>query len=99
MKKLLDHISAGWLYLVVVLDMYSHLVVSWSMQNSLEMDALKMAWFRRQPKLGLIFNSNRGSQYCSHAFQNTLAEYGMQSSMSRKGTAGITLPLKTCGNL
>lgn len=79
----------GWLYLTVILDLYSRQVVGWSMQphmqTSLVSDALRMAWFRRRPERGLIFHSDRGSQYCSHAFQHTLAEYGMQSSMSRKG--------------
>ena len=55
------------------------------MQASLVTDALRMAWFRRHPGPGLIFHSDRGSQYCSHSFQATLASYGMLSSMSRKG--------------
>jgi len=53
-------------------------------QSSLVTDGLKMAWFRRRPESGLIFHSDSGSQYCSHVFQNTLVEYGMHSSMSRK---------------
>jgi transposase InsO family protein len=75
--------DAGWLYLAVVLDLYSRQVVGWSMQphmqTSLVGDALRMAWFRRRPKPGLIFHSDRGSQYCSHAFQDALAEYGMKA--------------------
>jgi len=55
------------------------------MQTSLVTDALRMAWFRRWPAPGLIFHSDCGCQYCSHAFQDALAEYGLQSSMSRKG--------------
>lgn len=86
--------DAGWLYLAVVLDLYSCQVVGWSMQphmqSSLVTDALKMAWFKRRPEPGLIFHSDRGSQYCSHVFQNTLAEYGMRSSMSRKGNCWDT---------
>ena len=95
----------GWLYLAVVLDLYSRQVVGWSrqphMQSSLVTDVLKMAWFKRQPEPGLIFHSDRGSQYCSHAFQNILAEYGMQSSMSRKGNCWDNAPidtLKACGD-
>jgi transposase InsO family protein len=81
--------DAGWLYLAVVLDLYSRQVVGWSMQScmqsSLVIDVLKMVWFRRRPEPGLIFYPDRGSQHCSHAFQNTLAEYGMPyTSMSRK---------------
>ena len=56
----------GWLYLVAVIDLFSRQVVGWSMQphmhTSLVLDALRMAWFRRQPGPGLIFHSDRGSQ-------------------------------------
>ena len=50
-------------------------------------DALHMAWFKRHPAKhnGLIFHSDRGSQYASHDFRDTLKEYGITSSMSRKG--------------
>ena len=91
--------DAGWLYLAVVLDLYSRQVVGWSMQPhmqaSLVTDALRMAWFRRRPEPGLIFHSDRGSQYCSHAFQDILAEYGMQSSMSRKGNCWDNAPTES----
>jgi len=89
----------GWLYLAVVLDLYSRQVVGWSMQphmqTSLVTDALRMAWFRRRPELGLIFHSDRGSQYCSHAFQNALLEYDMRSSMSRKGNCWDNAPTES----
>jgi len=89
----------GWLYLAVVLDLYSRQVVGWSMQphmqTSLVTDALRMAWFRRRPELGLIFHSDRGSQYCSHAFQDVLSAYGMQSSMSRKGNCWDNAPTES----
>jgi putative transposase len=79
----------GWLYLAVVIDLFSRQVVGWSMKphmrTELVSDALRMAWFRRQPAAGLIFHSDRGSQYCSHEFQNALTGYDMRSSMSRKG--------------
>ncbi len=91
--------DAGWLYLAVVLDLYSRQVVGWSMQphmqTSLVTDALRMAWFRRRPEPGLIFHSDRGSQYCSHAFQQTLSEYDMQSSMSRKGNCWDNAPTES----
>ncbi len=48
-------------------------------------DALRMAWFRRCPEPGLIFHSDRGSQYCSHDFQDALKGYGTRSWMSGKG--------------
>ena len=89
----------GWLYLAAVIDLYSRQVVGWSMQphmqTSLVTDALRMAWFRRRPEPGLIFHSDRGSQYCSHAFQQTLSEYGMQSSMSRKGNCWDNAPTES----
>ena len=78
-----------WLYLAVVLDLFSRQVVGWSLSHSMErtlvMDALRMAVWRRQPAPGLIFHSDRGSQYCSHDFQKMLEVYGMLSSMSGKG--------------
>ena len=70
------HTEEGWLYLVAVIDLFSRQVVGWSlqplMQSSLVKDALVMAWWRRRPPPGLIFHSNRGSQYCSHEFQDAL---------------------------
>ena len=79
----------GWLYLAAVIDLFSRQVVGWSlqayMQTSLVKDALLMACFRRRPAAGLIFHSDRGSQYCSQDFQDTLGARGIRSSMSRKG--------------
>ncbi|KAF1045040.1 MAG: hypothetical protein GAK38_03270 [Xylophilus sp.] len=63
----------GWLYLAAVLDLHSRQVVGWSlqphMQTSLVKDALLMACFRRRPPAGLIFHSDRGSQYCRPSIQ------------------------------
>ena len=79
----------GWLYLAAVMDLHSRQVVGWSLQPHMETglvrDALAMAWFRRRPPEGLIFHSDRGSQYCSHVFQQALKGWGMRSSMCRKG--------------
>jgi putative transposase len=84
------------LYLAAVIDLFSQQVVGWSMQphmqSSLVTDALKMAWFRRQPAPGLIFHSDRGSQYCGHEFQGTLEGDKMRSSMSRKGNCWDNAP-------
>lgn len=89
----------GWLYLAAVIDLFSRQVVGWSMQphmhTSLVTDALRMAWFRRHPESGLIFHSDRGSQYCSQAFQAALAGYGMRSSMSRKGNCWDNAPTES----
>jgi transposase InsO family protein len=60
------------------------------MRTDLVSDALRMAWFRRRPEAGLILHSDRGSQYCSHDFQDLLKGYGMRSSMSRRGNCWDT---------
>jgi transposase InsO family protein len=81
----------GWLFLAVVIDLFSRKVVGWSMrpdmQRNLVIDALKMAWFQRHPdkKTELIFHSDRGSQYASDDFSKVLKEHGITPSMSRKG--------------
>jgi len=79
----------GWLYLAVILDLFSRQVVGWSlskrMTKKLIMNALRMAIWRRRPAPGLIFHTDRGSQYCSNDFQKMLKTHGMSSSMSRKG--------------
>jgi putative transposase len=81
--------SEGWLYLAVVIDLYSRRIVGWSMNKCitrrLVMDAFTMAIWRRKPSSGLIFHSDRGSQYCSHDFQKLLKKHGILTSMSRKG--------------
>lgn len=79
----------GWLYLAVIIDLFSRQVVGWSLSSQISrkliMNALRMATWRRRPVPGLIFHSDRGSQYCSNDFQNMLKTHGMISSMSRKG--------------
>jgi transposase InsO family protein len=65
------------------------------MTQQLVVDALRMAWFRRRPKPGLIVHSDRGSQYCSHLFQSTLKAYGMKSSMSRKADCWVNAPTES----
>lgn len=89
----------GWLYLTAVLDLFSRQVVGWSMrphmQTSAVTDALRMAWFRRRPSPGLIFHSDRGSQYCGHELQKALQAYEMKSSMSRKGDCWDNAPTES----
>lgn len=79
----------GWLYLAVVVDLYSRLVVGWSMSermtSTLVCDALRMALFRRQRPHGVIVHSDRGSQYCSKEHRKLLADNGLLCSMSAKG--------------
>ena len=89
----------GWIYLAVVLDLFSRRVVGWAMSNRitrhLVMDALNMAFYRRHPASGLIFHSDRGSQYCSNDFQMMLKRNGMICSMSRKGNCWDNAPLES----
>jgi transposase InsO family protein len=79
----------GWLYLAVVIDLYSRKVVGWSMSKRLRaqlvQDALVMALWRRGPKPGLVHHSDRGSQYACKAYQELLEQHGIRCSMSRKG--------------
>lgn len=79
----------GWLYLAVVMDLYSRMVVGWSMSermtSKLVIDALQMAIWRRKMPRGVIIHSDRGSQYCSHDYQKLLAENGFICSMSKRG--------------
>ena len=79
----------GWLYLAVVIDLHSRQVVGWAMSDrmkaTLVCDALRMALFRRGMPRGVIVHSDRGSQYCSRAFQALLAKHGLRPSMSKRG--------------
>jgi putative transposase len=79
----------GWLYLAVVLDLYSRKVVGWSMSErmtaTLVCDALRMALFRRHRPRGVIMHTDRGSQYCSHEHRALLEAHGLIASMSAKG--------------
>ena len=79
----------GWLYLAVILDLYSRIVVGWSMSGhcdeELVENALLMALARRRPTAGLLHHSDRGSQYTSRAYRELLEQSEILVSMSRKG--------------
>lgn len=80
----------GWLYLAVLLDLYSRRVVGWAMSDRIDrqlvLDALSMAVTHRgAPSGGVLHHSDRGSQYASTDYRKALAEFGFESSMSRKG--------------
>lgn len=81
--------AEGWLYLAVVIDLFSRRVVGWAVSDRMKKDlairALEMAIHLRKPPKGCIFHSDRGSQYCSYAFQKTLQAGGLVPSMSGKG--------------
>lgn len=79
----------GWLYLAVVLDLFSRKVVGWAMDQSMErglvIRALQMALLARKPEKGLLHHSDRGSQYASNDYQRLLENHHINCSMSRKG--------------
>ena len=81
--------DAGWLYLAVVLDLFSRAVIGWAMGARLTAElaqaALTMALWRRKPAKGLLHHSDRGVQYASGDYQRALARAGIRCSMSRKG--------------
>jgi len=86
----------GWLYLAVVMDLYSRRIIGWAMdermKKKLVLDALAMAYWQRKPTEGLLHHSDRGSQYACHEYQKQLEFYGMQPSMSRKGNCWDNSP-------
>jgi len=79
----------GWLYLAVVLDLFSRRVIGWSMQSritkELALDALLMAVWRRKPEGKVIVHSDQGSQYTSHDWDSFLKAHDLEGSMSRRG--------------
>lgn len=79
----------GWLYLAVVMDLASRRIVGWSMSEritaGLVCEALKSAYWQRQPGPGLIMHTDRGSQYASRPYRALLRDYRMKASMSGKG--------------
>ena len=89
----------GWLYLAVVLDLFSRRVVGWSisetMERSLVLDALRMALATRKPAAGLLCHSDRGSQYASGDYQEALKTAGAVCSMSRKANCWDNAPMES----
>jgi len=89
----------GWLYLAVVLDLYSRRVIGWSVSNRMKRDlairALDMAVALRKPPRDCIHHSDRGSQYCSHDYQKRLRQHGFKSSMSGKGNCYDNAAMET----
>jgi transposase InsO family protein len=81
--------AEGWLYLAVILDLFSRFAVGWAMSeritDDLTLDALRLAVARRRPPRGLLHHSDRGSQYASGDYQRVLAQHGIVCSMSRRG--------------
>ena len=79
----------GWLYLAVVMDLFSRKIVGWAMASQMPAElvcsALQMAITQRNPAAGLVVHSDRGSQYASQAHRALLARHAIRASMSRKG--------------
>lgn len=81
--------AEGWLYLATVIDLFSRKVVGWSMNKRMSADLVNQAllaaiWARKPPK-GLLWHTDRGSQYASNSHRKLLKEHGIIQSMSRKG--------------
>jgi transposase InsO family protein len=81
--------AEGWLYLAIVVDLFSRRIVGWAtsdrMKKDLALTAMKRALVMRQPSKGLIHHSDRGSQYCSGDYQKLLTDHACLISMSGKG--------------
>jgi len=88
--------SEGWLYLATVIDLFSRCIVGWSMSNRMTVDlvndALLLAILTRNPSKGLIWHTDRGSQYAADSHRALLGEYDIIQSMSRKGNCWESLP-------
>ena len=89
----------GWLYLAVVEDLYSRRIVGWSMGSRIDsrlvVDALEMAISARLPGRGMVAHSDRGSQYASEHYQETLASHGIACSMSRRANCWDNAPMES----
>ena len=88
--------AQGWLYLSVLIDLYSRRVVGWAMSGridqNLTLTALRMALSQRQPQPGFVHHTDRGSQYAAGAYQAELKKAGAVVSMSRKGNCWDNAP-------
>ncbi len=86
-KPIIIETHEGWLYLAVVVGLFSRKVIGWSMQprmtKGIVLNALLMAVWRRNPQKQVLVHSDQGSQYTSHEWQSFLKSYGLEGSMSR----------------
>ena len=89
----------GWLYLAVVLDLFSRRIIGWAMSDrmtsDLTMDALKMAIRQRRPEISLIHHSDQGSQYTDGEYQQLLKNWGIQVSMNGAGNWYDNAPMES----
>jgi transposase InsO family protein len=89
----------GWLYLAIILDLFSRRIVGWAMEATIErslvLSALDMAIVGRNPQKNLLCHSDRGSQYASDDYQSRLKEVGIVCSMSRRGNCWDNAPTES----
>lgn len=89
----------GWLYLAGIKDLFNGELVGYAMSERMTTDLVSQALFRavasKRPAKGLTLHSDRGSQYCAHAYQKQLRQFGMQASMSRKGDCWDNAPMES----
>ena len=89
----------GWLYLAVIIDLFFRQVIGWAMSErmttDLVCDALQMAVFKRKRPKSVIVHSDRGSQYCSHAYRELLQQHQLRGSMSAKGNCYDNAPIES----
>lgn len=90
----------GWLYLAGIKDLFNGELVGYALDERMTQNLVMQALFRavaaRRPARGLVHHSDRGSQYCAHAYQRLLRQFGMQVSMSRKGNCWDNAPMESC---
>jgi putative transposase len=91
--------AEGWLYLAAVMDLFSRKIVGWAMRDHMQVElasaALTMAIQQQRPLAGLIHHSDRGVQYASHAYRDTLSGAGIAASMSRKADCYDNAPMES----
>jgi len=91
--------SEGWLYLAVVIDLFSRRVVGWAMSQRIDQqlvgDALRMAFLSRQPAGSLLMHSDRGVQYAANRTRQLLGDWSAQASMSRRGDCYDNAPTES----
>ena len=89
----------GWLYLAGIKDLFNGELVGYAMSDRMTTTLVSQALFRavaaKRPAKGLIHHSDRGSQYCSHAYRKQLQQFGMQASMTRKGDCWDNAPMES----
>ena len=90
----------GWLYLAGIKDLFNGELVGYALDTRMTQQLVMQALFRavaaKRPGKGLLHHSDRGSQYCSQAYQKLLRQFGMQVSMSRKGNCWDNAPMESC---